>query len=388
MIEIKLQIHHQTYFSIEDLASILKGVLESRADIDMDITDELLLEWFERESYFIMPNLQIISTYWLRFEPFADAKIIDSMLNDSNKGFFKAIEEYQKVKIYKVIRLQDSLLLEKALHYHKEIAEVEMQLREVLNYILHYDDRGDLSKSISDFNVGVYESYSAESAKEHFENQLFYFSFKHYAAFDPPKPFTDKEKIDFLTTVNDLDEFKNTLSKRKIKTESHVDFINSIKDKMDVTEKLRNAVMHNRAITKKTESQYNKIKQDLQTEIASFWQNERENQRIRLLEPQFSVIWVAPAKRKIEEILQNLTTWNIAESYAEIDDDEGGTLYEDLEALQITLELIAEEEAELYMPTDEELKEEIKQRFDAEKLVLECLEVYREQIEAMGWGMF
>lgn len=387
MIEIKLQIHHQTYFNVENLSSILKNVLESRTDIDMDFTDEMLLEWFERESYLIMPNLQIISTYWLRFEPFAEIKVIASMLNDSNGGFFKAIEEYQDVKIFKVIRLQDSLLLEKSLEYHREIADLEMRLREVLNYILHYDDRGDLSKSINDFNVGVYESYSVESAKEHFENQLFYFSFKHYAAFDPPKPFTDKEKIDFLTTVNDLDEFKNTLSQRKIKTERHVDFINSIKDKMDVTEKLRNAVMHNRAITKKTEGQYIKIRNDLRNEINSFWQNEGENQRTLLLEPKFSVIWLAPAKRKIEDILQNSTIWNIEDKTVEILDDEGEGLYENLQALQISFELIAEEEAELYMSTDEELKQEIKQRFDAEKLVLECLEVYREQIEAMGWEM-
>jgi restriction endonuclease S subunit len=43
------------------------------------------------------------------------------------------------------------------------------------------------------------------------------------------------------------------------------------------------------------------------------------------------------------------------------------------------------EEAELYMPTDEEVKEQLKKLFDSEKMVLECLEPYREQIEGLGW---
>ena len=53
--------------------------------------------------------------------------------------------------------------------------------------------------------------------------------------------------------------------------------------------------------------------------------------------------------------------------------------------MQIAIELIAEEE--LHIPTDEELKEKIKDAFDSEKLVLECLEPYRDKITEMNWQL-
>lgn len=394
MIEIKIQVHHETYLSITELANLFRVVIEGRADIEVSFTLEEITSWIEKEGSYILPNHQNISSFWLRFDEFANTKILEELINDPSSGYLKAIEDYNNHnKIFKVLRLQDSLGLDKSLQYHKEVASFEMQLREIINFILHYDNRTDFSTLKSDFNIEPFDSFELKSANEYFENQLFHLSFKQYLSLYPPKVFSKDEKIDLLTNANDFEEFKDSLESRKIKTDRHIAFISSIKDKMDSVEKLRNAVMHNRAITKKTESQYLKIKADLEKIIKEFWEVEKEEQITLLQRPEYQDLWKNKAREKVEEILENIywtisgETNGVVEGFAEINEEEYCKQFYNTEDLQIALELIAEEEAELYMPTDEEVKEQLKELFDSEKMVLECLEPYREQIEGLGWEL-
>jgi hypothetical protein len=47
---------------------------------------------------------------------------------------------------------------------------------------------------------------------------------------------------------------------------------------------------------------------------------------------------------------------------------------------------IAEGEFSTSLPSDEEFADEQKEKFDAEDMVLCCLQTYRENIKILGWN--
>lgn len=393
MIEIRIQIEHKGYLNTDTLAKVLKDYIDASPKVETDFSVEDIQEWITRERWFVFPNNHFVSTFLFSFELFADISIIQDIFY-GNSSYLKDVSELKDwddtKNVQNILKLSDSSQLEKGQNYRAEIYQIEMELRGITYYILSYHNRHtNLSDTFKNFNVTFWkDGWKEVKAKQLFENEVYHIPFGDYVKFEEPKQIEDKQLLKVLYSSQSFEEFRTYLDNRLIGAERHRDFFSSIKQDMDAIERMRNIIAHNRSIDTETEEDYKRSKDNLINQITVFWREENLQFAQQMsTSDEYKFIWEAPAKRKIEDILQNSTTWNIEDINVEVLNDEGGSLYEDLEAFQITLELIAEEEAELYMPTDQELKEAIKQRFDSEKLVLECLEVYRDKIEAIGWEL-
>lgn len=395
MIEMRIQIEHKGYLHTDTLAKVLKDYIDASPEIENNFSVEDIQEWISRERWFALTNRNFVSTFLFSFEPFADISIVQDIFYGKSSYLqdVSELKDWDGTKnVLNILKLSDSSQFEKGQNYRSEIYQIEMSLRQITHYILTYNNRNiKLSDIFKDFNITFWkEGWKEASAKQHFENELYHIPFGDYVKFEEPKQIEDKQLLKVLYTSTTFEEFRGYLGNRLLGEERHRAFFSSIKQDMDAIERMRNIIAHNRSIDTDIEEDYKKSRDKLNNQIVLFWNDESLQfaQQMSMSED-YKFIWEAPAKRKIEEILQNSTTWDIEQEYVEIYnyDNVDTTLYEDLESLQIALELIAEEEAELYMPTDEELKIAVMETFNSEKLVLQCLEPYRDKIEEMGWAI-
>jgi hypothetical protein len=397
MIEIKIQVQHKGLVNVETLAKLLKDYLDTMPSVNEEITEEDILNWITRERWSILPNKSFVSVFSFQFEPFADPTIIEEIFYGKS-SYLKDISEIKLFdrtqNVTGVLKLYDSLQLNKGDKYRYQIYEIEMDLREISNYVITYHQRNqDLKKTFIEFAINFYkEGWKEAHAKQFFENEFYHISFGEYTKFEEPRQMADKDLTKLLYDSNSFEDFRNVLDNRRLSEERHRDFFSSVKEDMDAVEKMRNVIAHNRSIHSELEEDYKKSKDAIKQQVGTFWENEKQQLAKSLMaDNNFNELWEKPAKRKVEEILEDIywtisgETDGIAEGFAEINEEDYCKQFYSLEDLQIALELIAEEEAELYMPTDEAVKEQLKELFDSEKIVLECLEPYREQIEGLGW---
>ena len=208
--------------------------------------------------------------------------------------------------VISVIKLNDTILRQRAFKYYQQIIDIEMDLRNILTYIITYDSKSISEQLLKNFGINKSEKVEYNKLQEKYENGLFYIYFNHYTEFTTPEKLKTNEMLDFLQdpSIDSFERFKNKLQKRGIQEERHVGFLSSIRTKIKPLEKMRNTIMHIRNLTDNVEENFIKATEDnmedkgLKSLIQDFWQNEQTILKEQTL--------LALSKKYIKTIFDNI----------------------------------------------------------------------------------
>lgn len=270
---IKIQINHEKPIFTKDLANIFYEQIGE----EYDLNEEEIKDYFQISSIMLLPNDTFVTV--LTFE-FPELPTRDIELKDIVITFLQSVKEIEGV--LSIIKTQDTILQKKSYELYQQIANLEMELRNVLTYIICYDEKNINDEFFKTFGINKSEKTDYELIKKDYENGLFYIYFNHYASFSEPEKLKIEKIVEFLQAPNidTFEKFKIQLQDRGIKEVRHLDFIASIKTKLDPVEKMRNAIMHIRNLSdnliKNFEMAMNDIgSKGIQTLINEFWTNEQ-----------------------------------------------------------------------------------------------------------------
>jgi len=192
-----------------------------------------------------------------------------------------------------VFRFQDAFMLDEIIEFHKEIYDIEMKIREVLNYILAYNfSSKDLFNCIEEFDGIDFANEKMKREPEHrkkvfnefLESEVFHIIFTRYGSFKNPKEAKADKIIDFIKRSNTFDELKGLMQDRGI-TENinpyHKTFINELSANLYQIEEVRNEIMHNREVKEsstneklKQKTTYARARKKFDELIDEFWEQE------------------------------------------------------------------------------------------------------------------
>lgn len=168
-------------------------------------------------------------------------------------------EMAKTVPIAHVLKFYDSLLWQQNVELAEELFELEMRLRQVLSLIYLHNTPNkpyDLLDDETEQPMSK-ESPQEEQLKAAAENEFFYLTFRQYASLNQRKRLG--HIMDFvarLRDANSFEAFRDELDRQPIENEDDQLFISSLKEALDVVEKVRNAIAHNRRVPKKVLEDY------------------------------------------------------------------------------------------------------------------------------------
>ena len=294
MEKIKIQIIHEGLITKKQLSNILYDEIGEKYNFSEDDIEDL----FEHLDSFILPNNNFSTTFTLSLP---DLELRDIEPKDIVISFLKSLQSDEKN--ISIVKTFDSILHKTAERYYKEVIEIEMELRNVLTYILSYDEKNIEDQLFKNFGINKSEKNQDKSMRDNFENGLFYIYFNHYANFSEPQKLKAEQIVELLQepTIRNFDDFKSKISDRAIKEDRHTDFLLSIKTKLRPLEDMRNAIMHIRNLSKNVIDNYEIAMKDdngdkgVRTLINNFWKNERTilNQKT----------WLALAEYQIKKLI-------------------------------------------------------------------------------------
>jgi hypothetical protein len=289
---VKVQINHTKNLSKELLASHLYDEIGEEYGLD----EYYFEDYIEVVNVYQIPNGNFISVFTLNF-PEIDLRDLEP--KDVVKSYLDTLNHLDEV--ISLVKLQDDFLQEIANEYFKKLFAIEMELRNVLTYILTYDEKPIGKGIFKEFGVQLAESYNNGNVADNYENGLYYILFNHYASFGEPKRLKAEQIAEILQDVSlsDFEEFKNRLQRRYISEVRHTEFLFSIMQKLKPLEDMRNSVMHIRNLSDNKIANFDKAVNDfdsdkgIQSLIAAFWTTENDELKERT--------WLALAEKEIEK---------------------------------------------------------------------------------------
>ncbi|MFL0203008.1 hypothetical protein [Tenacibaculum maritimum] len=273
---VKIQINHIKNLNKEVLASHLYDLIGEEYNLNEDDVED----YFEIENVYKLPNDSFISIFIIDFPELSHTR--DFQPKDTVKSYLDTINGLEEV--IGLVKLQDDFLQAIANQYFNRLFAIEMELRNVLTYILTYDEKAIEKGIFKEFGVQLAESYNNNNVSDNYENGLYYILFNHYASFGEPKRLKAEQISEILQDVSlsDFQEFKNRLQQRYISEERHTEFLFSIKQKLKPLEDMRNSVMHIRNLSDTKMANFDKAVNDadlekgVQSLITEFWTAENE----------------------------------------------------------------------------------------------------------------
>lgn len=332
---IKIQVNHKEPLILNRLATILYDEIGETNDISL----EEIEDYFNFLSSTLLPNDTFITV--LEFN-IPELTTRETSLKDIVYSFLQSIENIEG--IISITKVNDTILQERAFEYYKKIIELEMDMRNILTYIITYSNKTINEELFKNFGIDKSERLDHSYMKEQYENGLFYIYFNHYASFTKPQKLKAERVAEFLQepSMHSFEQLKNKLNDRGLREDRHIDFIASIKTKLNPLEKMRNSIMHIRNISDNTIRNFDMAIEDngtnkgIRTLIADFWNNENE-----ILKQQ---TFMKLAQIKINKIFENA---NLQEHNFIIENDiTCGVLeedYDELETLQADIILYIED---------------------------------------------
>jgi hypothetical protein len=277
-----------------------KGILASH--LYDEIGEEYDLSEDEVESYFVienlykLPNESFVTIFTIDFP---DLALRDLEPKDVVKSYLDTLNSLEEV--ISLVKLQDDFLLELANQYFNRLFAIEMELRNVLTYILTYDEKAIERGTFKAFDVKLAESYNDKNVTDNYENGLYYILFNHYASFGEPKRLRAEQISEILQDVSlsDFQEFKTRLQRRYISELRHTEFLFSINQKLKPLEDMRNSVMHIRNLSDTKMANFDKAVNDFGTDkgiqslIVEFWKIENDELKEQT--------WLGLAEKEIEK---------------------------------------------------------------------------------------
>jgi len=290
----KIQIIHEELITKKELSTILYNEIGEEYNLSEDDIEDL----FEILDTFLLPN-NTFSTNFTFSIP--DLELRDIEPKDIIFSYLNSLESDERV--ISIVKTFDSILYKTAEKYYNEIIKLEMKLRNVLTYILSYDDKSIEDQLFKNFGIDRSQKINYEDIRKKYENGLFYIYFNHYASFSVPKKIKADQIAELLQdlTIQTFEDFKNKISNRAIKEDRHTDFLLSIKNKLKPLEDMRNAIMHIRNLSNTIIANYEKAitgnngDKGIHSIIEEFWNNER-----RVLNKE---TWLALSKNQIKKLI-------------------------------------------------------------------------------------
>ncbi|MDM8519667.1 hypothetical protein QUF64_06440 [Anaerolineales bacterium HSG6] len=288
---VQIQINHKENITIKELAIAFYNEIGE----EYDLSEEDVAEFFHIENRFLIPNGTFITVFTLDFPELelrdqTPQKILISYLNSLNEDD----------NILAIIKTSDFVLYNRAFQYYQEIIELEMELRNILTYIMAFDQRTIDESLFKDFGVGLAPSHNPNNISNHYENGFFYILFNQYAEFLEPKQLTDKQMSELLRdpSIQTFEMFRERLLQKGISEERHINFLSSILTKMKPLEDMRNAIMHIRNLSNKVVQNYKKATDiedstTIKRLIQQFWEQENESLKKQT--------WLALAQSQIKK---------------------------------------------------------------------------------------
>lgn len=216
-------------------------------------------------------------------------KLIDAP--DTKSSCFAIDLQNDNEIVETVLRYEDDFILQDLQRYQPEIFEIEMKLREVLNYLLAYNLSGnDMDDFLKEFEGSELANKEMQSNKAkqkiryqaYFENELFHIVFTKYNVIHGDKQKKPKaedvlQKIQQVNTFEELKQSFYNITFAEIEPK-HAAFLNLIQKNLLPIETMRNEIMHTRKPTVENEQKYDAAKNALLEAINQFWQDERSKQ--------------------------------------------------------------------------------------------------------------
>lgn len=352
MATIKIQINNEKPIFKRQLTSILYDQIGE----EYGLSEDEIKDYFEISSIILLPNNTFVTV--LTFE-LPELETRDIELKDIVFSFLDSVEKIDGV--LNILKTQDSILQTKADEIYKIIASLEMELRNVLTYIITYDEKKINDELFKTFETKRSENIDYPNLKQKYENGLFYIYFDSYASFSEPKKLKSEKILEFLQapSIDTFEKFKIQLRDRGIRENRHLDFIASIKTKLDPVEKMRNAIMHIRNLSDNLVKNFEMAIGDenskgIQTLIDEFWASEHDELKQKTF---FKII---------ESTIENLfETSHFQDAKLILTQDFGDEIlseYESVDELQNDFILYCKDELDFnYVLTDED-EEKIKEK--------------------------
>jgi len=319
---IKIQINHENNISKNELATILY----EQVGEENRLTIEDIEYYFEFKYINLLPNGSFISIVEFSLP---ELETRDVTLKDIVFSFLNSIKLINGVT--SLTKLNDSILQNQAVEYYKKIIDLEMDMRNVLTYILVYNEKRISDELFKSFGINKSEKVNHEEIKNLFENGLFYIYFNHYASFEEAEKLKLEQISDFLQSpsIDTFEKFKEKLQDRGLTEERHVDFIASIKTKLKPIESMRNAIMHIRNLSDSMIRNFDKAINDFQGDkgvkslIDDFWNNENEilkqNTFMKIIENEIIKIFSISRKEEDKLIIEEDISDEILSEYEDIE---------------------------------------------------------------------
>lgn len=272
---IKIQINHQKPLKVSTLASILHNEIGEEYDLNL----EEIKEYFSFKSSCILPDKNFTSVIEFNLP---ELETRETTLKDIVFSFLNSVENLEG--IISIVKVNDTILQEKAYEFYKQIIELEMDMRNVLTYIITHSNKTINEELFKNFGINKSEKLEIENMKKNYENGLFYIYFNHYSSFTKPQKLKADKIAEFLQEPNlsSFEQLKSKLEDRSLKEDRHIDFIASLKTKLEPLEKMRNAIMHIRNISDTVVRNFEMSLEDngankgIKTLIQEFWDSEHE----------------------------------------------------------------------------------------------------------------
>ncbi|MEA3387506.1 MAG: hypothetical protein U9Q66_03910 [Patescibacteria group bacterium] len=348
---IKIQINHKEPLTINKLATILHDEIGEEYDLSLEDIED----YFTFLSSNFLPNETFITVVEFNIPELETREV---SLKSIVFSFLQSVENTES--IISITKVNDTILQETAFEYYQKIINLEMDMRNVLTYILAYSSKTINEELFKNFGIDKSEKLDNRYIKEQYENGLFYIYFNHYASFTQPQKLKAEKIAEFLQepNISSFEQLKSKLQDRGLKEDRHIDFIASIKTKLKPLEKMRNSIMHIRNISDNTIRNFEMAIEDngtnkgIKTLITNFWNHENE-----ILQQQ---TFMKLAEIEVNQIFENA---DIEEHKYIINEDiANGVLdeeYNEVEAIQTDILLYLDEEINIlnYNITDDDYQQ-------------------------------
>lgn len=263
-----MKINFQIVHNSEKINSILfNAIKEAYENLYFEKSEDELKSIYEIKYNFQLINSKSIAGFEINIEDIS-AENYDIFL----ESFTDKMKE--DVHIFTLIKFHDETRFEDYLNFYREIAELEMQLREILSCIFCCEYSEDFYNLLEEYKVNFPNGKpKKEELQKRLENQFFYLTFSNYLTLDKPKEINHVKDINtILERSESFKDFRKNLCNRGIKNEKHLDFLAAIKQDLGTIEGVRNAVAHNRTISSTKLGHYTTAKDHLIEKFQEFWE--------------------------------------------------------------------------------------------------------------------
>ncbi|MBD3583919.1 hypothetical protein [Flavobacterium selenitireducens] len=360
--------------------------------LHLTLQDDLYIEIDLRTTlYFLKINLNRILTSnerLLYFDIEIDTSAYDlTKYDEFIEGFISRLKS--EVGFIRAVKFIDEIRSLDYLSYYKEIAEIEMKIREIFSFIFYNKYKAIEVDSLEEYEV----KYPAEKPtnkefEDRNENPFFYFTFTGYYQFDKPKEVPIKDIIPLIQTNEQYEELRNYLNLRGILEERHIDFLKKIREKLSSIESVRNCIAHNRAIPNRAVANYDKTKPEILNFIEDFWIEETRIEQ-ELIEIENEINFAEQySYDKINDLL-SVAEWNEYNNEVVLHDfwqaDTPSAAFNTLTDLKTHLLDISDDTAAANFPSNEEDRGTYEQLYNGKRLVDKALNEYKKELIILGW---